>query len=255
MLSSVASKKQALRLKLAELDVVESEMRKNLEKALLEPDFDPFAAAPISGVLPELAPQTSPPPNIQDLSNASPSLALPALHPRQISEPRLDNLGLDTLASESADFDNFVFAVTAAQDEPQQRTYSFPTMATLPPQSEESIPYFTCGVIPGGIIPENGVVSPLYDVRRPRSMSASTTASTGTQRTSPRYQGIDFRTGLSGHMGLTSASAHVDRLQVHQRREIRMMGEHRGISSVRRIRQQNSSGSPRGGLERQHPSW
>jgi len=55
-----------------------------------------------------------------------------------------------------------------------------------------------------------------------------------------RQDAINFRTGMSGHRGLGRASSRGDR-NPQQRAEVRMMGEHRGAGSIRRIVQRSSS--------------
>merc|ERR1712079_454316 len=48
--------------------------------------------------------------------------------------------------------------------------------------------------------------------------------------------GLDFRTGLSGHLALNSTHKNGRRLPQLFRNQIRMMGEHRGIASIKPIR-------------------
>jgi hypothetical protein len=55
--------------------------------------------------------------------------------------------------------------------------------------------------------------------------------------------GVNFRTGLSGHLALTSSSSHADRYD-HSRRGIRMMSEHRGISKIKPIRRGSTPDAP-----------
>jgi len=56
--------------------------------------------------------------------------------------------------------------------------------------------------------------------------------------TSPTKK-LDFRTGLSGHLALQSSSK-LERRSSGSRTEVRMMGEHRGISSIGPMRKVNS---------------
>ena len=61
---------------------------------------------------------------------------------------------------------------------------------------------------------------------------------------SPRNpETVDFRTGLSGHIALNISRRKTSSYNM-RRNEIRMMGEHRGIASLRKIRKQGSE-SPR----------
>jgi len=48
--------------------------------------------------------------------------------------------------------------------------------------------------------------------------------------------GLDFRTGLSCHLALNSTRKNGRRVPQLFRNEIRMMGEHRGIASIKPIR-------------------
>lgn len=62
---------------------------------------------------------------------------------------------------------------------------------------------------------------------------------------SPSFDNINFRTGMSGHRGLSSAKAASPKLKMLARSEIRMMSEHRGIGQVRGLaRGRGGSTSP-----------
>lgn len=224
---SVAERKKTLRRKLEELDFVEGELTSKLDDALLEDDPDPYATAP--GFEEALASLSS--------STRDSSLPLNKSSGNSDREERtLEERTFPDLTSgrtESAEFDNFVLSVTAAPREDHQDleriARSLPSRQILSPEPTQPLPYFGCtgSIIPGFLTDDDGAnTSPLYDVRRPRN--------------SVRH-GINFRTGLSGHMALTSPSAHVERGE--RRREIRMMGEHRGLASNRRIRPNGSEGS------------
>lgn len=52
---------------------------------------------------------------------------------------------------------------------------------------------------------------------------------------------VDFRTGLSGHTALYTSRRKKIGIQNNRRHEVRLMGEHRGISTVGRIRQHYDS--------------
>lgn len=209
MISSVTKKLKILRDELEELETVEFDLSRKLQEALLEPDDDPFATAPGFEDLLSLSVSSSP--------NTSP------VNSRQTTGP-LDGSSLAApnllqVESESSDFDSFVFSVTAARNEQERRQF-FPQNQQIEPSQLRQMDC-TGGILQGIFSNYDvGTVSPLYDVRRPRSASTSV------------HEGIDWSTGLSGHMGLTSASAH----RKPKRREIRMMGEHRGIANIRRIR-------------------
>jgi hypothetical protein len=56
---------------------------------------------------------------------------------------------------------------------------------------------------------------------------------------------VDFRTGLSGHVGLNNARKLKHRPSNFNRSSMRMMGEHRGISHIKNIRSKDPSSSPR----------
>lgn len=56
---------------------------------------------------------------------------------------------------------------------------------------------------------------------------------------------VDFRTGLSGHVGLNNARKLKHRPTVMNRSTMRMMGEHRGISHIKNIRPKDPTSSPR----------
>lgn len=218
MLSSVANKRRALHRKLKELDFVEGELSEKLDEALLRPDPDPFATAPgYEGALASLSSST---PDSLSLNKCSGN-----------SDQQVQTFpDLTSGRTESAEFDNFVLSVTAAPREDARIAQSLPpTRQFLSPEPAQSLPYFGCtgSILPGLLSDDDGAnTSPLYDVRRPRSTS--------------RYHGIDFRTGLSGHMALTGAKAHVHGAH---RRHIRMMGEHRGIGNIRRMKPSGSSDS------------
>jgi hypothetical protein len=222
MLSSVTERKEKLRRKLKELDFVEGELSSKLDDALLEEELDPYATAP--GFEEALA----------SLSSSTRDSSLPSNKSSGNSER--DERTFPDLTSgrtESAEFDNFVLSVTAAPREDHQDleriARSLPSRQILSPEPTQPLPYFGCtgSIIPGFLSSDDGAnTSPLYDVRRPRNYVR---------------HGIDFRTGLSGHMALTSPSAHVERGE--RRREVRMMGEHRGLALSRRIRPSGSGGS------------
>lgn len=224
MLSSVAERKQALRRKLEELDFVERELSSKLDDALLEDDPDPFATAP--GFEEALA----------SLSSSTRDSSVPLSKSSGNSNADREERTFPDLTSgrtESAEFDNFVLSVTGAPREDhrelEQMARSLPSRQILSPEPTQPLPYFGCtaSIIPGFLSDDDGSNrSPLYDVRRPRTFVR---------------HGIDFRTGLSGHMALTSASAHVERGEL--RRHVRMMGEHRGLASARHIRRSGSEGS------------
>jgi len=225
MLSSVADKKKALRRKLEELEFVEGELSQKLDEALLKPDPDPFATAP--GFEDAFASLSSSTPDSLSLNKSSKS----SVNPDNLDRTERNHPDLTSGRTEDAEFDNFVFSVTATAREDERIARSLPTRQVLSPEPTQPLPYFGCtgSILPGLLSDDDGAnTSPLYDVRRPRSSS--------------RFHGIiDFRTGLSGHMALTSASAHVE--HGTQRRHIRMMGEHRGIGNIRRMRPSGSSGS------------
>lgn len=219
MLSSVLKKQKIIRRELEELETVEFDLSRKLQEALLEPDNDPFAMAP----------------GFDDLLSLSSSQDTPPQDSRQTTGP-LDGSSLaapDLLQVESgsSDFESFVFSVTAARDE-QERRQSFPQNRQVEPSQLRQMD--CTGGILQGLFSNNdaATVSPLYDVRRPRSASATV------------HDGIDWSTGLSGHMGLTSTECTTSHRKP-KRREIRMMGEHRGIANIRRIRQPSLS----------NPSW
>jgi hypothetical protein len=223
MLSAVEKQQQILREKLQDLDTVESDLNCKLQEALLEPDNDPFAPAP----------------GLEDLVSLSSSSPAPSpLNTRETTDSLDGNLSAADLfhvKSESAEFDNFVFSVTTARDKPERRQVLLQNSARKSSQALGGNYYACTGNIMQNIFSsEAATVSPLYDVRRPRSSTVR--------------EGIDWSTGLSGHMGLTSASAH----RQPKRREIRMMGEHRGIANIRRIRPATGS-SPTTPLG--NPSW
>jgi hypothetical protein len=56
---------------------------------------------------------------------------------------------------------------------------------------------------------------------------------------------VDFRTGLSGHVGLNNARKLKHRPSNFNRSTMRMMGEHRGISHIKNIRPKDPNSSPR----------
>lgn len=220
VISSVTSKKKDLRRKLEELDFIERELSHKLDEALLEPDPNPFASAP--GFEDALASLSSSTPDSLSLNKSSGN-----------SERSLRNHpDLTSGRTEDADFDNFVLAVTAAPREEEHVSRSLPTRQILSPEPTQSLPYFGCtGNILRGILSDGDSganASPLYDVRRPRHYSV-------------HFHDVNFRTGLSGHMGLTSPSAHVEHGERH--RQIRMMSEHRGAAHIRTIRPSGSSNS------------
>jgi hypothetical protein len=229
MISSVINRKERLRRKLEELDFVEGELRSKLDEALLEEYPDPYATAP--GFEETLA----------SLSSSTRDSSLHSNKSSGNSEQREERTFPDLTSgrTESAEFDNFVLSVTAAPRDDYQDlervARSLPSRQILSPEPTQPLPYFGCtgSIIPGFLSDDDTAnPSPLYDVRRPRN--------------SVRH-GIDFRTGLSGHMALTSSSAHVER--VVRRREVRMMGEHRGLASSRGIR---PSGT---GSSLSNPTW
>lgn len=223
MLSGVEAKKRALRRKLEELDFVEGELNKKLDEAMLVSDPDPFAMAP--GFEEALV----------SLSSSTPdSLSLNKSSGTGTSDKSLRNhpdLTSGRTTDEGAEFENFVLAVTGGPRDEEQLSRSVPARQILSPEPSQPLPYFGCtaNILPGLLSDDDGAnTSPIYDVRRPRNSSV-------------RFHGIDFRTGMSGHMALTSPSAHVE--QGAQRRQIRMMSEHRGIANIRRVRPSGSSGS------------
>lgn len=63
----------------------------------------------------------------------------------------------------------------------------------------------------------------------------------GTPTLTSSFDCIDFRTGLSGHRALTSAHKWQNGAP---RRQIRMMGEHRGIARIRQVRRTSPQSSP-----------
>ena len=73
------------------------------------------------------------------------------------------------------------------------------------------------------------------------SSHTSTTNQYGTPRLTSSFDCVDFRTGLSGHRALTSA--HKSQFGA-PRRQIRMMGEHRGIARIRPVRRSSPPSSP-----------
>lgn len=112
-------------------------------------------------------------------------------------------------------------------------TPSSPTASTTPdtantPQKEqeERQPLSTVTHVPSRRESDSfSFQRPTYAAARPRSHSIS------------RHVILDFRTGLSGHMALTSTCIDSERRPIIPRRsEIRMMGEHRGISWIKKIR-------------------
>ena len=56
------------------------------------------------------------------------------------------------------------------------------------------------------------------------------------------FDGVDFRTGLSGHNALNRRNANKphNHTGMVTRREIRMMSEHRGIGSIKKVRKPQS---------------
>jgi hypothetical protein len=223
MLSAVEKKQQLLRGKLQDLDTVESDLNCKLKEALLEPDNDPFAHAPAFEDLASLS-SSSPAPSPLNTRETTDSLDV------NLSDPDLFHV-----TSDSVEFDNFIFSVTAARNEQERPQVLLENFESYPSQAAGNNYYACTGNIMLNIFSsEATTVSPLYDVRRPRSSSVR--------------EGIDWSTGLSGHMGLTSASAH----RKPKRREIRMMGEHRGIANIRRIRPAAAGSAPTVG---NHPSW
>ena len=80
---------------------------------------------------------------------------------------------------------------------------------------------------------------------RPRASSQSnpsTEQGPYDSNTGRSFDGVDFRTGLSGHNALNRRHKNKSHNQngMVSRREIRMMSEHRGIGSIRKLRQPHS---------------
>lgn len=225
MLISVTKKRRHLRSRLDELDAVQSNLSRKLNDALREPDVDPFAMAP--GV-----------DELVTFSSSSPDTTPVGIR-RRVSDPvdhqSLVPPSLHPGATESASFDNFVLSVTAAR-EIEERRHSRPPNRHVFPNECGLDPYYGCSsqLFPDSMLSDNtSTVSPIYyDVRRPRS--SETRFSSG---------GVDWRTGLSGHRALSSASTHVDRSTI-QRREIRMMGEHKGVAHIGPVRHAATPGEP-----------
>ena len=85
-----------------------------------------------------------------------------------------------------------------------------------------------------------------------RGNPADTSTSNLTPSLTSSFDGVDFRTGLSGHRGLSHArKLHNSPRPMLQRSQIRMMGEHRGIAHVRSRR---GSVGPEGSTPTSTPS-
>lgn len=224
MLSSVTKKRRHLRSRLDELDTVQSNLSLKLNEALREPDVDPFAMAP----------------GVDELISFSTSSAdtTPVGFRRQMSDPvdhpPVVQASLHPGTTESASFDNFVLSVTAAR-EIEERRHSRPLNGPVFSNECGLDPYYGCStqLFPDSMLSDNAsAVSPIYyDVPRPRS---SDTRFSG---------GVDWRTGLSGHRALSSSSTYVDRSTI-PRREIRMMGEHKGAAHIGPVRHGGTPGEP-----------
>mmetsp|Transcript_7205 Transcript_7205/g.10324 ORF Transcript_7205/g.10324 Transcript_7205/m.10324 type:complete len:583 (-) Transcript_7205:126-1874(-) len=75
-----------------------------------------------------------------------------------------------------------------------------------------------------------------------RPASAERISRINSEERSESRTGLDFRTGLSGHFALTSTRRKDSRSS--NSREVRFMGDHRGIAAIKRIRPSGNSSSP-----------
>ncbi len=113
-------------------------------------------------------------------------------------------------------------------------------------QSRSSSPLYNLGPMCGG-----SLFAPLRhfdedDSSLRTAAQAVQTSFLNMRRSDPHDEGsVDFRTGLSGHVGLNNARKLKHRPSNFNRSTMRMMGEHRGISHIKNIRPKDPNSSPR----------
>lgn len=103
---------------------------------------------------------------------------------------------------------------------------------TTPPASPSSKPAAAVTVVP----PPPPSTTPLA---LPPNMSSWLVGESTVQRQPPPPPSptrVNFRTGMSGHMGLSTTRKADHRQEQHIRRQVRTMGDHRGIGKIGPVR-------------------
>mmetsp|Transcript_13131 Transcript_13131/g.19920 ORF Transcript_13131/g.19920 Transcript_13131/m.19920 type:complete len:246 (+) Transcript_13131:332-1069(+) len=229
MIQMMAQEKTQLKKKLIELQMMQSSMRSELQEALKEPEEKPLQFIQNRDETENLLLQTPSPHRDNSVYGFSPPRT-----PMTAPVDRLDPL-----------------VIRETRSDPEARTLA--ELATSFTNEDESIPFREasngsialasnnsgCGCTFGLLMPQNDDDN---NIMMDNIHNIQTSLMPRTRRRIERIDRIetgasdhiDFRTGLSGHMALSSARSKSERRLKRndvRRSEVRMMSDHNGIAS------------------------
>ena len=227
-LEALSQQRQRLLRKLDCLERTEARVKTELDRAMLTPDPFPF------GVAPGFETNEDEKEEGMSIGSPVPSPKRSEIFPRTAMQTPLTITGS---IEESSSVEYSPKAIPSNIMQPSNLGGKLP-MVTGQDNTSLSVPSLGCAIMPSFFFidsDDNG--ARLAEPARPLNNSPSSTTRTVSERS------INFRTGMSGHMALSRASSQVERA-MQRRGEVRMMGEHRGIGTIRLPHQRSSPQSP-----------
>jgi hypothetical protein len=228
-LEALSQQRQRLLRKLDRLERTEARVKTELDRAMLSPDPVPFGVAPGFETNEEAKEEEA------SIGTPPPSPNRSEIYPKALMQTPL------TISGSIEQSSSLEYSPTAMPS--NVMSPSNPGGCNLPmvlrqENSSLSIPSLGCTIMPSFFDDDSDEDrAPLAEPARPWNNSPPSTTRTVSERS------INFRTGMSGHMALTSASSQVHRA-MQRRGEVRMMGEHRGIGRIRPQHQRSCPQSP-----------